>query len=369
MKHIEINTSHFEFYDELVTVSRITGNLEKIKEQLAAKPKVSNFILYLIGSIKFESGQYQESITEFEKIIASGFISETVYYKLAYSNRLIGDYEKSLKWLTEAESLLDSTDRFLAKVINGKGSIYFLSDDYELAEKLYIDANRSAITTGNVVEEIKSMGNLAMIKDLYGDVYTAREDLSMAIQKANKIENLDLLAFLHSELGVSFTYTSENIAARENYEISYEYYTTLKNHERLSYLSSNIGSIYLQQSNYKSALKYYKEGFDHSKENKLGLILNLTGIADVYANSSNYSKAIEYYKKAKQLADSINAISSIVNIEQGIGALYYNINRPNKALDFLLEAEKRIDVNEFPFDATELYYKIGTVLASIDSIY
>ena len=38
-------------------------------------------------------------------------------------------------------------------------------------------------------------------------------------------------------------------------------------------------------------------------------------------------------------------------------------------MNFLLEAEKRLNINELPFDATELYYKIGTVLASIDSIY
>jgi CHAT domain-containing protein/tetratricopeptide (TPR) repeat protein len=351
LKHIDFKTSHFTFYDELITIARISGNLEKIKELLAGNSETSPYSLYRSG------------------FIADGFNSEIVLYRLAYSNRLIGDYQKSLEWLSEAEALLDSSDQFLAKVINAKGSIYFLSSEYEIAEKFYIEANSIAINSGNIVEEIKSMGNLAMIKDFYGDVYTAREDLSYAIQKASKIENLDLLAFLHSELGVSFTYTSENIKARENYERSYEYYTTLQNHERLSYLSSNIGSIYLQQANYKSALIYYKEGLEHSGENKLGLILNLTGIADVYANSSNYSKAIEYYNKAKQLADSINAISSVVKIEQGIGALYYNINRPYRALNFLLEAEKRLDINELPFDATELYYKTGTVLASIDSIY
>jgi len=368
-KNIDENISHLRYYDELVNTAKLTGNIEEIKKYLTGKSEVSQYSLYLSGLTKFESGKYQESIVEFEKIIAGGFISEIVFYHLAYANRLIGDYEKSLEWLTDAESLLDSTDRFLAKVINAKASIYFLSNEYELAEKFYLDANSISIVTGNVIEEIKSMGNLAMIKDMYGDVYSAREDLNTAIHRAREIENRDLLAFLHSELGVSFTYTSENIDARENYERSYEYYTALKNHERLSYLSSNIGSIFLQQSNYKSALKYYEQGLQYSGENKLGLILNLTGIADVYANSSNYSKAIEYYNKAKQLADSINAISSVVKIEQGIGALFYNINRPYRALKILLEAESKLDVSELPFDATELYYKTGTVLSSIDSIY
>jgi tetratricopeptide (TPR) repeat protein len=230
LKHIDFKTSHFTFYDELITIARISGNLEKIKELLAGNSETSPYSLYRSGLVNFESGEYKESISEFEKIIADGFNSEIVLYRLAYSNRLIGDYQKSLEWLSEAEALLDSSDQFLAKVINAKGSIYFLSSEYEIAEKFYIEANSIAINSGNIVEEIKSMGNLAMIKDFYGDVYTAREDLSYAIQKASKIENLDLLAFLHSELGVSFTYTSENIKARENYERSYEYYTTLQNH-------------------------------------------------------------------------------------------------------------------------------------------
>jgi tetratricopeptide (TPR) repeat protein len=366
--HINVNTSHLNYYDELVNAAKITNNLDLIQQHLIQKTEPLPLSLYLSAIINFETGKYQESILEFKEVISSGFTSEIIYYKLAHSYRLIGEYEKSLKWLNDAESILDSTDRILAKVLNARGSIYFLSGEYEIAEEFYTKAHKSSVKTGNVVEEIKSLGNLAIIKDLYGDVYSAREYLTNAIEEAKKIQNFELLAFLFSELGVSFTYTAEIITARDNYEKSYEYYSTLKNRERLSYLSSNIGSIYLQQANYKSALKYYEEGLDHSGENKLGTILNLTGIADVYSNSSNYSKALEYYNKAKQLADSINAVSSKVRIDQGIGALFYNINRPYRALNFLLDTEGRIDVSELPFEATEIYYKIGTVLASIDSI-
>ena len=109
-------------------------------------------------------------------------------------------------------------------------------------------------------------------------------------------------------------------------------YEKLKNNERLSYLSSNIGSLYLQIANYKSALDYYSKGLKFAGENKLGQILNLTGLADVYSNESNYSKALQYYKHAKEIADSVKDVSSALKIDQGIGALYYNINRPFNAL-------------------------------------
>ena len=151
---------------------------------------------------------------------------------------------------------------------------------------------------------------------------------------------MELLAFLYSELGVSYTYTNNLVEARKNYENSYSIYKLMKNNERLSYLSANIGALFLQISNYKSALKYYNEGLDYAGENKLGKILNLTGIADVYSNESNYSKALEYYDQAKELADSIKDIPSILKIDGGIGALYFNINRPLIALEILKTGEK-----------------------------
>ncbi|RKY94573.1 MAG: hypothetical protein DRQ01_02050, partial [Ignavibacteriae bacterium] len=366
--HLDVNILHLSFYDELVISAKITNNFTQLNTWLQGREETSPGTLYLSALIKFESGSYQQSAKEFEEIVNRGFVSEKVFYKLAYAYRLTGDYEISLKWLDRAVEQLSADDKFLAKVLNGKGSIYFLSGDYETAEKHYTDARNSAIKTGNTAEEIKAIGNLALIKDSYGDVYSAREDFKSAIDRTKKIENRKLLAFLYSELGVSYTYTNEILEARKNYELSYEFYSTLKDRERLSYLSANIGSIFLQEANYKSALKYYNDGLDHSAENKLGLILNLTGIADVYSNSSNYSKAIEYYNKANQLADSIQSVTSLINIEQGLGALFFNVNKPIKALKFLMKAKARVNDDEYPFETTELYYKIGTVLASVDSL-
>jgi len=88
--------------------------------------------------------------------------------------------------------------------------------------------------------------------------------------------------------------------------------------------------------------------------------LSITGIADVYSNEANYAQALKYYQYAKQLADS----ASLIRIYEGLGALFFNINRPYKSLELFEEAKNNIDVNEMPFEATELYYKMGTVLTS-----
>ena len=191
----------------------------------------------------------------------------------------------------------------------------------------------------------------------------------MQLSLQMKVDNMELLAFLYSELGVSYTYTNNLVEARNNYENSYSIYKLLKNDERLSYLSANIGALFLQISNYKSALKYYNEGLDYAGENKLGKILNLTGIADVYSNESNYSKALLFYNKAKDVADSIKDVPSIIKIDEGIGALYYNINRPLLALETLRKAEDKAMMHQMLFEQVKLCSNIGTVLTSIDSIH
>ena len=359
----------YSYYDLLVQLANITDNLNELSNRLKQNEKtVKIFHVYLIGMIEFTKGNYSRAIEHFSSLINDGIESKEIYYALAYTYRSLGNYEQGLEELYKAENFTDSSSFYYSKIINAKGSLYYLSGEYDIAEQNYRNAYDHAVNKENVIEEIKSLTNLAIIKDLYGDVFSAREYFNKALAIVEKIENHTLIALLHSELGVSYTYTNNIVEARKNYEKSYEIYSLLKNNERLSYLSSNIASIYLQQTNYKYALKYYNEGLEFAGNNLLGKIISITGIADVYSNEANYAQALKFYQQAKQLADSIKDVSSLVKINEGLGALFFNINRPYKSLEFFEEAKGNININEMPFEATELYFKIGSVLSSIDSL-
>jgi len=359
----------FEYYEQLSSLGKITGNLGKLSEWLDQQSgTLDDFNLYLKGLVENEKGNTDSSIAIYKKLIAEGFSAKEVYYQHASVLRMAGNYKDAFINLSKAEKMCGEQDEFLSKILNLKGTLYFLSGDYDKAKSEYESSLKFAKMAENTVEEIKSLANLAIIKDLYGEVDEARTDFLAGIEMANEIENIELLAFLYSELGVSFTYTNNLIEARHNYEQSYSLYKMLHNNERLSYLSANIGSLFLQISNYKSALKSYNEGLSFAGDNKLGKILNLTGIADVYSNESNYSKALEYYNKAKVVADSIKDVPSIIKIDGGIGALYYNINRPLLSLELLKKANESAITHQMPFEQVKLYSNMGTVLTSIDSI-
>jgi len=368
-KHLDSSPPLYHYYDLLVQLANITNNLNELSNRIKENDKtVKGYHVYLIGMIEFTKGNYSESIEHLNSLISEGIESKEIYYALTYAYRSLGNYEQGLEELIKAEKIADSSSFYYPKIINAKGSLFYLSGEYELAEQNYQTAYNHSLKMKNVVEEIKALTNLAIIKDLYGEAYSSREFFNKALLMAEKIENHNLVALLHSELGVSYTYTNNIVEARRNYEKSYEIYSSLKNNERLSYLSSNIASIYLQQTNYKYALKYYNKGLKFAGNNLLGKIMSITGIADVYSNEANYAQALKYYQQAKQLADSVKDVSSLIKINEGLGALFFNINRPYKSLELFEEAKNNIDVNEMPFEATELYYKIGTVLTSIDSL-
>jgi CHAT domain-containing protein len=369
VKQLDSYPQLYRYYDLLVQLANITNNLKELSIRINEKDKtVRGYQVYLSGMIEFTNGNYNEAIEHLSSLVNDGIESKEIYYALTYAFRGLGNYAKGLEQLNEAEKFADNSSFFYPKIINAKGSLYYLSGEYELAEQNYQTAYNNAEEKKNVVEEIKALTNLAIIKDLYGDAYSSREYFNKALLIAEKIENHNMIALLHSEIGVSYTYTNNIVEARKNYEKSYEIYSLLKNNERLSYLSSNIASIYLQQTNYKYALKYYNEGLKFAGNNLLGKIMSITGIADVYSNEANYAQALKYYRQARELADSIKDVSSLLRINGGLGALFFNINKPYKSLEFFEEAKNSIDVNEIPFEATELYFKMGTVLSSIDSI-
>ena len=358
------------YYEELAALAKISGNLDKLSQWLIKNKKEANnsYYLYLDALVENQNGNTSSAINKFESLVERDFKSKEIYYQLAYAYRTVGDYDASLSKLNISESLCNNNDYFYPKIQNLKGTIFFLSGEYEEAKKFYQSALEFSEKNDNKVEFIKATANLAIIKDQYGEIFAARKDFQSMIKIAEEIENIESLAFLYSELGVSFTYTQNLIEARKNYEKSFSMYKLLKNNERLSYLSSNIGSLYLQIANYKSALDYCNEGLKLAGENKLAQILNLTGLGDVYSNESNYSKALEYYNQAKEIADSVKDISSLLKIDQGIGALYYNINLPNDALEILKNVDSDNLSTELPFESIKLYAKTGTVLTSIDSL-
>ena len=76
---------------------------------------------------------------------------------------------------------------------------------------------------------------------------------------------------------------------------------------------------------------------------------------------------LEYYQKAKELAHQVKDISTESSVDISIGTLYYNINKPIKALQIFLETKDKVNSESDPYTAEDIYFKIGLAYSKIDS--
>jgi CHAT domain-containing protein/Flp pilus assembly protein TadD len=354
---------YYPFYDELIFAAKASENMKQIEKFILEDTSQNLYLDYLTSLYKYHTNNYPGAVEilknkkEFEEL-----------YLLSYSYRGLGDYENALRIMKKAEGLLNKNDKYFSKVLVSQGSLYLLSGNYDEAEKLYNKGLESAKRFGDRREEIKSLINLAIVDDQYGKVDEAKQKLESALRISRSIENQELEATALSELAVSYTYSGNVIEAKNNYEESFRIFKILNHKERLSNLCANIATLYSQTGNYSAAIEFYNDGMNYAGENIVSKILNIRGLGDVYANLSNYSKSLSYYEAAKELSSKIKDITTEASIDVSIGTLYYNINKPKKALQIFLDANNRIDAESNPYFAEDLNFKIGLAYSLIDSL-
>ncbi|MEO8231848.1 MAG: CHAT domain-containing protein [Ignavibacteriota bacterium] len=354
---------YYPFYDELIFAAKASENMKQIEKFILEHTSQNLYLDFLTALYKYNTNNYPGAIEilrdkkEFEEL-----------YLLSYSYRGLGDYETAVQVMKSAESLLNKDDKCFSKVLVSQGSLYLLSGKYDDAEKLYNKSLESAKRFGDSREEIKSLINLAIGDDQYGNVDDAKHKLESALQKSRSIENQELEATALSELAVSYTYSGNVVEAKNNYEESFRIFKILNHKERLSNLCANIATLYSQTGNYSAAIEFYNNGLDYGGENIISKILNIRGLGDVYANLSNYSKSLTYYEKAKELSLKIKDITTGASVDVSIGTLYYNINKPKKALQIFLDANNRIAAESNPYFMEDLNFKIGLAYGLIDSL-
>ena len=366
---IDSHPKFFSYYEELVFSARAANQLTLLESLVNDKIKSSkrqyNFLLGLTAAAQ---GKYEDAANYFEAGLKRYPGNKFLLYNLYYAYRNLGDYDKAMNELNLLSNNINEDDIFYIPCLLAKGSLNFLSGDYIKAKSLYKSALDKAVKNNDKQNEANAKINLGLIDDVNGDVKSARINFDNGLEIAKDINDVELTAYAHSELGVSFSYTNELIESKENYLLSYKLYKKIGNVLRLSLLSSNIAKIYQTMFDYKSAIKYYEEGIEFAGENKRAHAISLRGLADVYSNISDYSKALNYYKEASKISEKIKDLSLQSGINSGLGALNYNLNHFNNALKLFKQAKDLSAIDNNPYLSADLEYKIGFSYLQLDSL-
>ena len=97
----------------------------------------------------------------------------------------------------------------------------------------------------------------------------------------------------------------------------------------------DLGGIQQATIYYEQALTAYK-----IQENISGVCLSLLGVADMYSSQERYDRALELLFAALDVALHHGGEFEVMQVNYAIGEVYRKAERPEKALEYLREAEK-----------------------------
>ncbi len=358
---------YLPFYEELVFAASATNQINLVEKKVTSENnfKCKEFVLGLLSLSKSENNKAQDFLNS---ALKKDSTKQDIFYHLSYAYRNSGDYENAGKILKNAFNLISDDTWFSTKLSLAKGSLYFLSADYDNALKVYTQALDLAIKNSDKQNEAKAYINLGIIEDISGNVEKSRDYLEKTIRICSSIRDYENLAIAYSELGVSYTFTNNLVEAKLNYLESKNLLEKINNRNRLATLLNNIGKIYMNLFDYKSALNHYEKGLEYAGDNKRSQVLNLIGIATVYANLSNYTKAIQYYRKAQEISSEIKEISLSAEIDSDLGSLNFNLDRFNSAIQYYSSARKFAEESGNPYLLTDVNHKIAISFFQLDSL-
>lgn len=250
-----------------------------------------------MGELKESVSYRQQALDILEKVGTDLDISITLnnlgltFIQLSMADRAYPYLSKSL----ELAKGMDNTYR-LSNAYSNMGLVHFEMGNYDLALIAYQKALAMARKIGNPIKVTRILNNLGILYSRLGDKQKALEYYHNSLQLA-----LDSGIDDPGELSRKY----KNIASRQ----------------------LDLGEIEEASKNFYKALKLRKEVGD-----KHEITLSYLDMAQVERRKENYEKAFSYARRGKQLADSLDNRSLIIDAHQQMGFIHQRTKKYKEAL-------------------------------------
>ncbi|MEN8138558.1 MAG: tetratricopeptide repeat-containing sensor histidine kinase [Bacteroidota bacterium] len=206
-----------------------------------------------------------------------------------------------------------------------------------------------------------------------------KTDTSAAFVYLEKAIDIGKKNNLYSGLGDSYRYLGNlyfqqglGNQVKENYSISYEFYTLSDDSLGLAKITNNLGLYYENWVNdYNKALVYFEKSMRLKKSLKVDnniLASTSFNLGEVHMNLNSYIKSLSYYFEALELLEPLKKYKEIANLNNRIGQVYFKLGEYNLARKYI---DIAIVINKKEKDEIQLandYLLLGSMHTSINQI-
>ncbi|WP_171596155.1 tetratricopeptide repeat-containing hybrid sensor histidine kinase/response regulator [Marinifilum caeruleilacunae] len=161
-------------------------------------------------------------------------------------------------------------------------------------------------------------------------------------------EQMDKFAFANELMGRIYLFQGEIKEAEKCFVSSFDYWESVRDTSRMSYLYSYFGELNFVQCNYSTADGFYKKSLELKKtiRDTLSYAYSYNALGNVQFETCHYTEALTFYLKALNLNRKYNNISGICYSLNALGTTYKEINNTDLAIEYFNKALKLGEENQ-----------------------
>jgi serine phosphatase RsbU (regulator of sigma subunit)/TPR repeat protein len=205
----------------------------------------------------------------------------------------------------------------------------------------------------------KTLGEYPKAIDFYQKCEKLQKQLNDVKGRAQTLSNLGIIFFYMEKWDMALSYYTEGLKLYEQSKdpVSKGFVANTLN---------SIGLVFKNKKDYKSSLEYYKKALAIYTELKIneGLAATKNNLSEVLLVQKNYPEAEKFCLDALRLNNESQQIKGTLGSMLILGEIYYNWNKPQKALEYYEKALRNIEDKDLTREYQEVYSKIAQSYAS-----
>ncbi|MEW5760742.1 MAG: tetratricopeptide repeat protein, partial [Candidatus Thermoplasmatota archaeon] len=345
--------------------------------ELSKTGKECSYIHRKIGEMLEKDGKYDEALMHYETCIrelrleeAKGEFGKTyACIGRIYSRKK--EYPSATYYYLKAIEILGKIDTAMwdaADVCNSLGLIYWEMGNYKSALKYHEDSLNFRLKVSDLGDyyglsaSYVNLGNMFMNRMEYNDGIRCYET---ALELKKKIGEMEDIASTHDIIALSYKKIGQYERAKENFLTALDIRKKENDLTKIAISYANLGSIFYSMNDYDSALNFYNQCIELSKEIGVDVMAtsNVAEICELLCLKKKFLEAKEYCKSGiaqietrgfRENEFQIRLILGIVHRELG----EFEESRENFEKCMKLGCEER-DLGKLKMEYGLLFLKLG----------
>jgi len=301
-------------------------------------------ILETIGDIQILTGNYEQALSTFEKILGESQETETkirIYRKLGETSEKTGEFDTALEPLETALELIGgevNIERGRIKIAEGYAN--YRVGKLDAALSLFLEGLGIFEELGgnfmDLANGLRAVGNLKFSK---GEIDGALEYYGKSLEVSQRIDDFKGTATTMANMGVMHHIKGDLDGAYEHYNEALEIREMIGNKSGIADSLNNLGLFWSERGNLKKAQECHEKclAIEEKIGNKSGIADSLNNLGTMHHNMGNLDATLQCHEKSLGIRKEIGDRTGIAISYDNIGSVFKEKHEPEQALEYYLK--------------------------------